>query len=680
LDPQERLLLRDGQPIKLTDKVFEILCVLVRERGHLLNKDELMEKVWPDDRFVEEGNLTRNVSTLRMILGETSGNHEYIETIPKRGYRFVASVRDVTDNGSVILEEHAISQVVIEEKEETSGQDKAERAFEHDADTATSGFRVLNADAMSRGEHPASVQHAIPVSANAGALSRVRISGKGLALVGLAALFITVLVYALFFRDPPAAGQPEIKSLAVLPLKSLNTDSNDDYLGLGIADTIIMKVSQNGGLTVRPTSAVRKYASQETNSLEAAQQLKVDSVLDGTVQRAGDRLRINLNLLRTQDGASLWSDSFNVSFTDIFKMQDEVSQQVVARLRIKLKPEEQSRLARARSVNPEAYDYYLRGKYHAGLEVRSHNEATIEMLERAVAIDPNFAAAWAELAMAYKVRHFSIEPQEKELEEKAFVAVEKALSLDPDLAEAHLARGFILLSRSNHFPHERAAQEYHRALDLNPNLDEAHHQLASVYNHIGLLDKAQQEIQKAVAINPANTGARFRVGINLLYQGKYEQALAAMGDSQKFAPALWGYQTAWALFQLGRKDEAAARIAESLKNDPQDEGGILTSMEALFAASAGEEQRAEEKIRRAAEIGKGYGHFHHTAYAIASAYALMNKPGPATKWLQMTADDGFPCYPLFERDPNLDNLRQDARFIAFMAKLKEQWERYKATL
>jgi len=117
-----------------------------------------------------------------------------------------------------------------------------------------------------------------------------------------------------------------------------------------------------------------------------------------------------------------------------------------------------------------------------------------------------------------------------------------------------------------------------------------------------------------------------------------------------------------------------------LKNYPQDEGGALTSMEALLAASAGDERKAEEKIKRAAEIGKNYDHFHHTAYAIASAYALMNKPEPAMKWLQLAADDGFPCYPLFERDPNLDHLRHDQHFITFIAKLKEQWEHYKATL
>ncbi len=357
LDPQERLLLRDGQPIKLTDKVFEILCVLVR----------LMEKVWPDDKFVEEGNLSRSVSTLRKELGESPSENLYIETVPKRGYRFVASVRDVVDGGSdLIVEEHSQSRVVIEEKEETSGQDKVARAFEQDADISTSGFRVMNAEALSRAEdsraeHLGSVQRATLIPSNARSLlSRVRINGKGLALVGLVALFITALVYALLFRGSPVARRPEIKSLAVLPLKSLSKDANDDYLGLGIADTIIMKVSQNGELTVRPTSAVRKYASQEINSLEAAQQLKVDSVLDGTMQHVGDRLHINLNLLRTQDGASLWSDSFNVNLTDILKMQDEVAQQVATRLRLKLRSQTQ-----ISSVNPQAYDFYLRAKYHS---------------------------------------------------------------------------------------------------------------------------------------------------------------------------------------------------------------------------------------------------------------------------------------------------------------------------
>ena len=678
LDAAEHQLLREGKAVPLTPKVFDILLVLVQNNGHVLGKDELMKAVWPDS-FVEEGNLTRNVSTLRTALGGGPDEQQYIETVPRIGYRFVAGVEKTDEAPDLTVEEHSRSPAAIH-REGSSDRDQAEQAFNENGSMVASGFRVLPRELISPADDAAPNQTP-PGPADAGSLfSRSRNNWIRVALVSLAAVIIAALVYTLFFRGAPAARQPEIKSLAVLPLKSLSGEANDDYLGFGLADSIITKVSQIGELTVRPTSAVRKYTNQQIDSLAAAQQLKVDSVLDGTVQRAGDRLRVNLNLLRVSDGSSLWSDSFNVSFADIFKMQDEVSQQVAARLRLKLKPMEQARLASARPTNPEAYDYYLRGKYHAGLQIKAEIEAAIELLERAVAIDPSFALAHAELSHEYRTKAFAFKPEEKEWEEKAFVAAEKALLLDPDLAQAHVARGLLLWTHSNHFPHERAIEEYRRALSLNPNLDEAHHQLASVYNHIGLLDKAEEEIQKAVAINPGNTGARFRVGVNLLYQGKYEQALAAMGDSQKFWPPGWGYQTAWALFQLGRKDEAAARIEESLKNYPQDEGGTLTSMEALLAASAGEEQKAGEKIKRAAEIGKGFGHFHHTAYAIASAYALMNKPGPALEWLQIAADDGFPCYPLFERDPNLDHLRQGQHFIAFMTKLKTQWEHYQATL
>ena len=656
--------------------------MLVQERGHLLNKDELMEKVWPNDKFVEEGNLTRNVSTLRMILGETPGKHEYIETVPKRGYRFVATVRDVSDNGSeVIVDEPSKLQVVTEKREDMSGQDHTERASEHDAELTTSEFRALEAETIPRLGDSALLQQATPVPTDTGPLlGRIRTSGNSLALVGIITAATAVLVYVLFFRGAPVARPPEIKSLAVLPLKSLSKDSNDDYLGLGIADAIIIKVSQNGELTVRPYNAVRKYANLETDPLTAAQQLKVDSVLDGTVQRAGDHLRVNLNLLRVSDGASLWSGSFNPSSTDIFKMQDEVSQQVVTRLRLKLKPQEQARLSSTRPVSPEAYDFYLRAKYHSGLENKADIEASIELLEQAVAIDPSFALAYAELSHAYRNKAANLKPEEKEWEEKAFAAVEKALVQDPDLADAHLSRGILLWTHPYHFPHERTVEEYRRALDLNPNLAEAHHQLANVYNHIGLLDKAQDELQRALAINPSDTGTRFRVGVNLLYQGRDEQALEAFRDSERFHPQLWPYQTACALFHLGRREEAATRVGEALKNNPQDEGGALTSIQALLAASAGDAAAAAAKIKRAAELGKDFGHFHHTAYTIACAYALLNKAEPAMDWLQRAADDGFPCYPLFERDPNLDHLRKDPRFIAFMAKLKEQWEHYKASL
>jgi serine/threonine protein kinase/Flp pilus assembly protein TadD len=349
---------------------------------------------------------------------------------------------------------------------------------------------------------------------------------------------------------------------------------------------------------------------------------------------------------------------------------------------IKLTSQEQARMANARPINQKAYDDYLRGRFYANRQKKADNETAIVMLERSVALDPNFAAAHAELAQAYVWRFFLFTPGEKQWEEKAFVEVEKALALDKDSAVAHQALGRLLWTPANHFPHEKAIKEYRRALTLDPSLGEAQNQLALVYNHIGAFDQALQELQNAVAANPTNNLVQFRIGETLLFQGKYEQALTALRKSpREVNPPLVGSTMAMALLHLGRRDEAAAIVEEFLKDYPGDtDVGLFTSIQALIAALDGRENKAEDKIRSAMERGKGFGHFHHTAYNIACAYAVMKKAEEAIRWLQAAADNGFPCYPLFENDPYLDHIGKDPRFIALMAKLKEQSERYRATL
>jgi serine/threonine protein kinase len=347
-----------------------------------------------------------------------------------------------------------------------------------------------------------------------------------------------------------------------------------------------------------------------------------------------------------------------------------------------LTSQELPRQANARTSNQEAYTEYLRGRFYANRQKKADNETAIMMLERAVALDPNFAAAHAELAQAYVWRFFLFTPGEKQWEEKAFVEVEKALALDKDSAVAHQARGRLLWTPANHFPHEKAIKEYRRALTLDPSLSEAQNQLALVYNHIGAFDQALQELQNVVTANPTNNLAQFRIGETLLFQGKYEQALTALRKSpREVNPPLVGSTLAMALLHLGRRGEATAIVEEFLKDYPGDtDVGLFTSIQALVAALDGRENKAEDKIRSAMKRGKGFGHFHHTAYNIACAYAVMKKTEDAVRWLQAAADDGFPCYPLFENDPYLGNLRKDPRFIALMAKLKEQWERYRAVM
>ncbi len=492
-------------------------------------------------------------------------------------------------------------------------------------------------------------------------------------------LIIAGLVYARFFRPSSTpAPQTEIKSLAVLPLENLSGDASQDYFADGMTESLITDLAKIGALRVISRPSVMQYKGARKTLPEIGRELNVDALLIGSVVRSGERVRIAVQLIHAATDRNIWTDSYERDLRDVLALQREVTQDIVGQIRIKLTPQEQVQFGSVRPVNPEAYDHYFRGRFYLNRQNKADNEAAITALERSVATDPTFAAAYAELAQAYSWKLFLFTPGEKQLAEKAFVAAEKALALDPDLAVAHLARGRILWTPANHFPHEKAIQEYRRALALNPSLDEARNQLALVYCHIGALDEALQESHKAVTTNPTNNLAQFRIGQTLNLQGKYEQALSVLrAIPQEANPELVGHQIVWALFNLGRKEEASATVEQFLRDYPKDNGGLFTGLQAVLAASAGQERRAQDEIKLAVERGKGFGHFHHTAYFIACAYALMNKPEQAIKWLEVAADDGFPCYPLFERDTNLDKLRRDARFVTFLAKQRQQWEYYK---
>jgi len=341
------------------------------------------------------------------------------------------------------------------------------------------------------------------------------------------------------------------------------------------------------------------------------------------------------------------------------------------------------RVEQPRSSSPSrspAYDLYLRGKVKVGNVKKEETVAAIKLLEEATAIDPGFAEAYAQLARAYirMVFNFSDDADRKRLLENAEVAIEAALELKPDLAEGHFARGLLLWTHTKGFAHEQAIQSYKRSLESNPNADETHHQLSMVYGHIGLLDEALQSVRKAIDINPNNTMARFRVSNYLTWQCKFDEAIAALKTvPSDVSPFLIERSRAENYIQIGRLDDAEAIADHHLNKHPTDEGGSLTSIKALILAQKGRKEYANEAIRRAAEMGKGFGHFHHTAYNIASAYAALNRQDEAVKWLEAAADEGFPCFSYFEIDPHLDNLRGHPPFTDLMSTLRTQWQRFK---
>jgi serine/threonine protein kinase/Tfp pilus assembly protein PilF len=490
---------------------------------------------------------------------------------------------------------------------------------------------------------------------------------------------VFALALPLYRHRNLATSLPVYKSIAVLPLENL--DPSQDYFANGMTEGLISDLAKVSALRVMSRASVVQYQHTKKPPRDIGRELKVDALLTGSVAREGDRARVALQLIHAATGQNLWSANYERDLRDLVALQKEVARSVVSQIRVAVTPQEQLQLGYARPVNPEAYDDYLRGQFYFHRQTRESNAAAITAFERAVASDPGFAAAHAALAQAYVWRFFLFSPNERKWAENAFVEVEKALALDPNLGLAHLARGRLLWTPANRFPHEKAIREYRHALELDPSLDEARNQLALVYCHVGLFDEALLELRHAVAINPSNNLAQFRLGETLLFKGEYEEALPALrGVPPEVNPSLIGNQIAMTLLHLDRKKEAAATLDRFLRNFPEDNRGLFTSVQAIIAALEGDAQLAQEKITAAIDQGAGFGHFHHTAYHIACSYALMNRRDEALKWLENAADDGFPCYPMFEHDSMLDNLRQDRRFNALLSKLRGEWENYRLKL
>jgi adenylate cyclase len=312
------------------------------------------------------------------------------------------------------------------------------------------------------------------------------------------------------------------------------------------------------------------------------------------------------------------------------------------------------------------------------LEGRQNNPRVISLLERSVKADPNFAEAYADLALAYVIRLFLYAPEDKTLEEKAYWAVDRALSLNPNLPTAYLARGRLKWTPFNHFPHKDAINDFKHALALDPKIDEAHHYLGLVFLHVGLMEEARAEFSAAIALNPSNNGAQYRLGETLFYEGKFREARNVLETiDADFNPDLKESQLAWASFASGEADKAISEIQGYLQQHPDDKGGLLASVQAMMFAVTGNQDEAEKKIA-AAQTRRGFGHFHHTEYNIACAYALMNKTDKSVEWFEKATGDGLNCYPMFEKDPSLDSVRDDSRFREIMGIERKKWEYYRS--
>jgi TolB-like protein len=471
----------------------------------------------------------------------------------------------------------------------------------------------------------------------------------------------------------PSGSQPEIKSLAVLPLKPL--DASDNYLGLGLADAIIRRMSQTGQLTVRPTSAIRKYLNDDTDALTAAKQLDTDAVLEGSVQRADDRLRVSVNLLRTKDGSSLWNDSFDLKMTDIFAIQDTVSQQVASRLNLRLDPSQQASLTKQYTTNPIAYEYYQKAMYlydERGDENPQKYSQMIDWFEKAIDQDPNYALAHAQLANVYAQMATFIEPNEPKWAPLVQTESDTAQSVDPNIAEIHLARSLLLWSSYGGFQTKASMREMLAAQQLNPNI--GHAELAATAAHVGLTDLADRELKRASEIDPTSEFVKNQIMNRYWLLGDYDQWLTKnrelYGDDA--APQ---EDTSWYLIGKRKLDDAQKQMDQAADKAPGNPAFLNNKI--VLLALKGNFQAAEELIPKVLSTHPIHNpSYHHATSSIAVVYALEGKSGEAVKWLQTTADSGYPCYPRFERDPYFDRIRQTPEFVQFMSKMKTEWDTY----
>jgi DNA-binding winged helix-turn-helix (wHTH) protein/TolB-like protein len=478
LDALRRILRRGDQTVPLTSKAFETLLVLVRNREHVVPKDELMRLVWPDS-FVEEVNLAQNISALRKALGESPGENRFIATIPGRGYQFVGEVGEPDDTlDELIVARHTRAQVVVVEEKD-------------------------QAQELLPGQRPA-----LPVPRRSSRRWRLAAWGG----IAIALCFAAATGYYWERQRAAMEAGDAGHSLAVLPFQPLGSESDDEHLGLGVADAVITKLSNIRQLPVRPTDVVIRYSDPKTDPIQAARELGVDSVLSGKIQKSGDRIRATVQLVRVSDGCALWAQSFDEKTTNIFAVEDSISEQVVQALAIHLASQQRQQLQRHYTENIDAYRNYLEGLYAEFTFTRDGMNKAIDYFSRAIADDPSYALAYAGLADAYTTESDWLLPPREALP-KAEAAARKALVFDNNLAEAHGALAHALL---HEWRLAESDSEFHTALTLNPESVSTYFAYGEYLASIGRPDEAIRESQKGACHRSAIAGDQLLHGLGLL--------------------------------------------------------------------------------------------------------------------------------------------------------------------
>ena len=628
LDSSRKLLLRKttGETIAISPKALEVLLLLAANKGRLLTKTEIMDAVW-EDSFVEEANLTQTISVLRKTLGESPGEHKFIVTEPGRGYRFVANVRIAGDserNDRDLDPEEAVSDqhagIAADRKTRISG-------------TASSGFYAYGA------------------------------------VILAASAIMAVAAYFFYLRsdnvDSKPQSAPPVKSIVILPFHVLNADEVERSLGTGMSESLIIKLSGNNGLLVkRPGILTRNVANSTPDPIQVGNELNVDAVLEATVQKAGDDVRLSVRLLRVSDGSALFAETFDDKFSNVFAVQDSIAEKVVASLSLQLSGGDRQRISKRYTENVEAYQRYFRGKYYWNKYTAEGYKKAEEHFNAAIKLDENYALAYSGLADTYMMLAVESYRDPREVCPLARAAAEKALSLDPNLAEAHVSLGMYEIFYG--YDWKEAESAFQTAIKLNPQNSDARHFYCHYLQAIDDHGKAIREIREAQRIEPFSLIINSETGWAFYLAHRFDEALPILLQTRDMDPGFFlNYlPLSQTYLQKGSYDEAITQLlhaAELSDNHP----AILAELAAAYTY-VGRKDEAQ-KILRDFEAQASRGFFD--PYFIATIYVALGDKENALEWMEKSYEVRSNWLTWIKVEPKLDPLRDEPRFRELIRKM-----------
>lgn len=604
LDTAKRVLWYENEPVNLPLKEIELLAVLTEHSGQVVTKDEILDRVWADS-FVEESNLSRHIYLLRKTFRELGESEDLIQTVPRRGYRFTGAVS--VPAGGMVIERHTSTKTLIEIEEGGASQTHSTR-------------------------------------------SRAALLGAGAAAVVLIGI---TLAWA--FWPAPAAGS-EIKSLAVLPVRSFSNTADDEELRLRITDALITRLGGLNRVAVRPTSAVLPFAGSELDGLEIGRKLRVDAVIDSRIQQEADRLRVTIQLIRVADGEHLWSEQFDGKADQILNLQDSISARVSRSLHLSGGPAFSSRPTDV----AEAYEAYLKGRYFWTKRDEASLRKAVDYFSQAATLDPQFAEAYAALA---DTRHLlfnyniDVRPQ---IVLQAKEELRRALELKPDSAEALTTLGTIQMGYDWDWSGAEASLKH--AIAAAPNSAVARMRYGALLVRIRRFDESVAEFEKAIELDPLSITANTNLGMALFCKKDFaaadRQYSKVLELDDKIGSTRWLLSRSY--WQQGRYAEAVNEIAAALDLDKN------SALAEKIRQNASPPEAAIRLLLKEWRDNPPGTNPHNLAYL--STY--VGDPEKALSWMQRSLDEHHPWSTWFAAAPEFESLRSDAKYRQILNELK----------